>query len=67
MSVAERPYPFGEDFAFMLQEVPGCYAVLGQGTGRAALHHPRFDFNDATLVTGAAYWVTLAERFLAAA
>jgi hippurate hydrolase len=67
VGVAERPYPFGEDFAFMLQEVPGCYGVLGQGSGRHALHHPRFDFNDATLVTGGAYWVTLAERFLAVA
>jgi hippurate hydrolase len=28
------------------------------------LHHPAFDFNDAVLSTGAAYWATLVEQQL---
>jgi hippurate hydrolase len=29
------------------------------------VHTSRFDFNDANLTVGAAYWTRLAERFLA--
>ncbi|MEJ1158268.1 M20 aminoacylase family protein [Prosthecomicrobium sp. N25] len=58
-----RPTPGSEDFAFMLQEKPGCYFMLGAGDG-PMLHHPKFDFNDAILTRGASYWVHLAERFL---
>ena len=46
-----------EDFHF-LQERPGCYVWLGSGQGPDSPgHHPRFDFNDDVLVTGASYWV----------
>jgi hippurate hydrolase len=30
------------------------------------VHNPRYDFNDAALVVGASYWVTLAEQLLPA-
>ncbi len=30
------------------------------------VHHPGYDFNDANLPVGAAYWVRLTERFLSA-
>jgi hippurate hydrolase len=55
-----------EDFAFMLQARPGCYVWLGNGPaeGGRALHSPRYDFNDAILAVGAAYWVRLAETML---
>jgi amidohydrolase len=56
-----------EDFAFMLQERPGCYIWAGNGSadnGRV-LHNPRYDFNDDLLPIGASYWVRLAERLLA--
>jgi hippurate hydrolase len=58
-----------EDFAFMLQEKPGCYVWLGtgHGSGTPGLHNPRFDFNDEMLAVGASYWVTLARQQLAAA
>jgi hippurate hydrolase len=57
-----------EDFAFMLQKKPGCYAWLGTGTDPNCpqLHSPRFDFNDDMLALGAAYWVRLAEKRLGA-
>ncbi|HEY2942924.1 MAG TPA: M20 aminoacylase family protein [Vicinamibacteria bacterium] len=55
-----------EDFAFMLQARPGCYVCLGNGPadGGRGLHSPRYDFNDAILPVGAAYWVRLAETIL---
>lgn len=53
-----------EDFAYYLQHVPGCFMRLGNGTDSAMLHNPRYDFNDANLTVGAAYWTRLVERFL---
>lgn len=60
------PSSGSEDFAYMLQQVPGCYAWLGNGSdaeGRG-LHSPRYDFNDDILAVGASYFVALAERYL---
>ena len=55
-----------EDFAYMLQQRPGCLVRLGNGSGENVpmLHTARYDFNDDNLTVGAAYWVRLAERFL---
>ena len=63
--VADAPPSMAsEDFAFMLQARPGCYVWLGSGDGVRALHSPGYDFNDAVLAVGAAYWVRLAETIL---
>ncbi len=54
-----------EDFAFMLQRRPGCYARLGQGGETESgcwLHNSRYDFNDAVIPLGAAYLASLAQR-----
>ena len=58
-----------EDFSFMLEKVPGCYLIIGNGDGAGgcAVHNPGYDFNDNNLVVGAAYWARLTERFLATA
>lgn len=55
-----------EDFAFMLQEKPGCYIWLGNGSSENSclLHNPHYDFNDDILPIGAAYWVKLVEIVL---
>ena len=55
-----------EDFAFMLQEKPGCYVWLGNGSseGGCLLHNPHYDFNDQILTVGASYWVKLVEQVL---
>jgi amidohydrolase len=55
-----------EDFAFMLQQKPGCYVWLGNGDapGCGQLHNPHYDFNDDILPIGAAYWVKLVETVL---
>ena len=52
-----------EDFAFMLEQVPGCYVRLGNGD-TPFVHTSRYDFNDANLTVGAAYWTRLVERYL---
>ncbi len=74
---AERVTPQGppltgsEDFAFMLERAPGSYVLIGNGTGDSPgsggcmVHNPGYDFNDDNIATGSAYWVLLAERFLA--
>ncbi|MGD9537418.1 MAG: M20 aminoacylase family protein [Alphaproteobacteria bacterium] len=56
-----------EDFAFMLEEKPGCYVWLGNGgqAGGCVLHNAHYDFNDEVLPVGASYWVTLVEQKLA--
>jgi amidohydrolase len=69
-----EPTMGAEDFAYMLQEKPGCYVFLGNGEGdhRAGghglgpcqLHNASYDFNDQLLPIGASYWVKLAEMSL---
>ncbi|SOC12680.1 M20 aminoacylase family protein [Rhodobacter maris] len=61
-----RPMMGSEDFAYFLNECPGTYFFLGtaKGPNDPAHHHPKFDFNDAAIAPGAAFFVGLAERFL---
>lgn len=61
-----RPSMGSEDFAFMLQQRPGCYVWLGNGAtdGGRVLHNPHYDFNDAILPLGARWWVALVENEL---
>ena len=69
---AVRDYPpvtAGEDFSEMLARVPGAYAWLGTGAPahpEGVHHNPHFDFNDAALAAGAAYWCSLVEAELGA-
>lgn len=62
------PSPAGDDFAVFGGLVPGCYVWLGNGPAEArALHHNTgYDFNDAALAPGVAFWVALVETDLAA-
>jgi hippurate hydrolase len=55
-----------EDFAFMLQQKPGCYIWIGNGASENSclLHNPRYDFNNDILAIGVAYWVKLVETIL---
>ncbi len=67
------PLMASEDFAFMLEKVPGSYVLIGNGAaedgedgarGACMVHHPGYDFNDRNIAIGSAYWVLLAQRFL---
>lgn len=53
----------GEDFAFLLNEVPGAMINIGNGTS-ANLHHPKYDFNDDAIAWGCSYWTTLVRQRL---
>jgi hippurate hydrolase len=57
------PLMAGEDFSFMLNARPGAFIFLGNGNS-AFLHHPKYDFNDAALVYGCSYWISLVEQGL---
>jgi hippurate hydrolase len=58
-----------EDFAFMLEKVPGSYVLIGNGDGESAgacmVHNPGYDFNDDNIPMGASYWVNLTRTFFA--
>ena len=62
-----EPVTGSEDFGYMLEEKPGCYAFIGNGPGAGGcqLHSPHFDFNDDIIPIGASYWVTLVAQVLA--
>ena len=55
----------GEDFAFYVQQVPGCFARIGVAPtdgskGVDSLHNAAFDFNDETIATGVSLHCALA-------
>ena len=77
----QEPTMGAEDFAYMLQEKPGCYLFIGNGDGAhrgsyeggghdagpCTLHNPHYDFNDDLIPLGATFWVRLVEDWLAQA
>ncbi len=62
------PITGGEDFAFMMERKPGAFVFLGNGTAPDGsfhtVHTPKYDFNDAIIPLGAAYWVSLVKTQL---
>jgi len=66
---APKPAMWGEDFAFYLERVPGCFYVLGvQPHDRDSypmLHNPGFNFTDAAVPVGIRMQVELALGWLA--
>ncbi|MFO1328743.1 MAG: M20 aminoacylase family protein [Rubrivivax sp.] len=74
LALPQEPAMPSEDFAYMLQAKPGAYAFIGNGDGGhrfaghgegpCLLHNPSYDFNDALLPLGAAYWVQLVRHAL---
>jgi len=57
-----------EDMSFMMEDIPGCYFFVGSADhGRgldAGHHHPKFDFNEDALTTGAALMASVVLDFL---
>ena len=67
-----QPLTGSEDFAFLLEQVPGCYLLVGNGdnghadgkwAGGCMVHNPHYDFNDACLAVGARLWIGLVEQY----
>lgn len=67
-----RPMMGGEDMAFFMQQIPGCYALLGTGFPQGEKqvypwHNPCFNLNEEALSTGSALlagaaWLALEKR-----
>ncbi len=51
----------GEDFAFMLEERPGAYILVGNGD-TASVHHPEYNFNDEAIPAGCSWWAEIVEQ-----
>jgi len=64
------PLQASDDFAFMLNAVPGSYFIVGNGDGKPGtgpgcmVHNTGYDFNDEILPSTASYWVALAQAYL---
>ena len=69
-----EPTMGAEDFSYYLQQMPGCYFMIGNGDGShrqgghglgpCMLHNPSYDFNDDLIPLGATAWVRIAETWL---
>ncbi|MCY4305049.1 MAG: M20 family metallopeptidase [Aestuariivita sp.] len=50
----------GEDFAYMLEERPGAYILIGNGSTEM-VHHPEYNFNDEAIPAGCSWWAEVVE------
>lgn len=65
VEVSSRPEDGSEDFARVLDLVPGCFICLGAGTAGAPYNHaPEVIFDDAAVIDGASLLASLATRRL---
>ncbi|MBL8058945.1 MAG: amidohydrolase [Anaerolineales bacterium] len=57
-----------EDMAYMMETIPGCYFFVGSSDAERGLsyahHHPRFDFDERALATGAALMAKAAAQYV---
>ena len=56
----------GEDFAYMLEERPGAYILVGNGDS-APVHTPQYNFDDEAIPAGCSWWAEIVERRMPAA
>lgn len=52
-----------EDFSFYLNEVPGCYFMVGGGIDKPYVHHPAYQFEDEIIGTAAELMIMTALRY----
>ncbi len=57
------PIMAAEDFAFMLNERPGAYIMVGNGDG-ATVHHPEYNFDDEAIPAGCSWFAEIVEQRL---
>lgn len=61
--VPQRNSTGGEDFAFYLEKIPGCFINVGTGVGYPN-HHPQFYADEAALAPAAEYFARLLDDAL---
>jgi amidohydrolase len=57
------PVMGSEDFAYMMERVPGAHISIGNGD-TAGVHNHKYDFNDAAIPYGAALYAAIVEKKL---
>ncbi len=66
------PLTGSEDCAYFLEQVPGCYFLVGNGdnghdagtrVGPCSVHNPHYDFNDACMEAASTFLVSLLSRY----
>jgi amidohydrolase len=66
-----RPLMAGEDFAYYLKRVPGCFMFVGAGNAECGAvwphHHPRFDIDERAMLTAARLLAAMADHYAAEA
>jgi len=64
----KKPSLGGEDFAYYLQKVPGCFFGIGGGSKQKKaiypLHHPKYTFDEKALDVGVAVFCAAALKFM---
>jgi amidohydrolase len=64
---AAKPVMGGEDFAYYLEEVPGCFFMVGTipagQSSYPSLHNEKYDFTDAALAVGMRVFVELVMNY----
>ena len=55
----------GEDFAYLLEERPGAYILVGNGD-TAMVHHPMYNFDDSVIPVGCSWWSEIVEQRMSA-
>ncbi|GGA21698.1 M20 metallopeptidase family protein [Paenibacillus physcomitrellae] len=57
-----------EDFAYYLQQVPGCFILVGAGNPEKGAeyphHHPKFDLDEEAMAHAAAILISLTENYM---
>lgn len=58
----------GEDYAYYLQQVPGCFMFVGAGNPKSGIvhphHHPRFDIDETAMANAAKLFIAMAEDYM---
>lgn len=67
VAIAREPMTGSEDFARLLEHVPGCFAYVGNGEASSPLHNPTYDFNDEGLIHGARFHAAITRQRLRSA
>ncbi|MNZ87877.1 hypothetical protein D3C78_1067520 [compost metagenome] len=56
-----------EDFAYYLQQVPGCFMLVGAGNKDKGIiyphHHPMFDIDEEAMLYGACLLISMSESY----
>jgi amidohydrolase len=63
-----QPIMAGEDFAYYLQRIPGCFMLVGAGNAEQGIvqphHHPKFDIDESAMLQAAQLLASMALDYM---